>query len=228
MKRIILLIIILIQVSVNAQRIMFVGNSLTYSNNMPQILEYIGKQNGTTISTTSICLPNYAIIDHLHDGNVQKQLNKKQYDYILIQQGPSSQAAGKRMLEEDGAKMKTLVSKHQAQLGYFMVWPSVQYYYTFDKVIQNHETAAKKNNALLFPVGKVWKAYNTNKKLSKLYSLDNFHPSKAGSFLAALTIYHKLHPEKSLKELNYKDYSQWISDSTSFHKMIEYIIKEAN
>ena len=195
---------------------------------MPQILEYIGKQNGIVLKTECICLPNYAIIDHLKDGNLQKLLAKKQFDYILIQQGPSSQAAGKRMLEKDGAKMKVLAKKHNIKLGYFMVWSSVQYYYTFDKVIENHEAAAKKNDALLFPVGKVWKAYNTNKKLPNLYSFDNFHPSKTGSFLAALSIYHKLHPEKNLKELDFKDYKQWISDTSSFRKMIQLIFKETN
>ena len=228
MKKLFFLLIIILHTSVKSQNILFVGNSLTYTNNMPQIIEYLGKQNGVVIKTESICLPNYAIIDHINDGNLQKLLNKKQFDYLLIQQGPSSQEEGRRMLVEDGAKMKALANKHNIKLGYFMVWPSVKYYFTFNKVIENHEVAAKKNNALLFPVGKIWKAYNANEELENLYSFDNFHPSKTGSFLAALTIFHKLNPEKNLKELNFKDYSQWISNQASFQKMIQLILKKSN
>ena len=46
---------------------------------------------------------------------------KKKYDYIIIQQGPSSQKKGKKMLIEDGAKIKTLCTKYKVKLGYFMV-----------------------------------------------------------------------------------------------------------
>ena len=52
--------------SVNAQKILFVGNSLTYSNNLPEILEDIAKESGIEIKTKSLCFANYAIADHLN------------------------------------------------------------------------------------------------------------------------------------------------------------------
>ena len=57
-----LLLLLLIQVSVQSQNILFIGNSLTYSNNMPHILEYIGEKNGVYINTENLSLPNYC--DH--------------------------------------------------------------------------------------------------------------------------------------------------------------------
>jgi hypothetical protein len=188
---------------------------------MPEILEYIGNENGVIIRTKSLCFPNYAIVDHLEKDLLQKLLAKEKFDYVIIQQGPSSQAEGKRMLIENGAKIKTLCKQYKIKLAYYMVWPSKRYYHTFDKVIENHELAADKNNALLLPVGKNWKAYNSNDKLENSYDSDNFHPSKAGSFLAALTIFHQLHPTKTIEELPIKDYTKWITDKRSFKKMIQ-------
>ncbi len=190
---------------------------------MPKILEYIGERNGISIKTKSLCFPNYAIIDHLDKGLLQNLLTKEKFDYVIIQQGPSSQPEGKKMLVEDGAKIKTLCNQYKTTLGYFMVWPSKRYYHTFDKVIDNHETAAKKNNAVLFSVGKKWKAYNLYEKLQNTYDRDNFHPSKAGSFLAALTIFHQLHPTKSIEKLPHKEYTEWVIDKRSYKKMIELI-----
>ncbi|WP_198938394.1 SGNH/GDSL hydrolase family protein [Tenacibaculum holothuriorum] len=192
---------------------------------MPEILEYIAKQNGVQLKTTSLCFPNYAIIDHLDSGKLQKLLEKQSFDYIIIQQGPSSQPLGKQMLLNDGAKVKKLCDKYNSKLGYYMVWPSVQYYYTFEKVIENHILAAQKNNALLFPVGVIWKDYNTHKDKESLYSYDDFHPSIAGSFLAALTIFHTLYPEKNLQQLQFKKYSNWVTDEDSFNLIIRLIEK---
>ncbi len=192
---------------------------------MPEILEYIGKQNGITIKTKNLCFPNYAIIDHINNGKLQKILEKKPFDYLIIQQGPSSQTEGKGMLIEDGAKMKVLCDKYKIKLGYYMVWPSVRYYHTFDKVIENHTLAAKQNNALLFSVGSVWKDYNTYKNKETLYNFDNFHPSKVGSFLAALTIFHQLHPTKNLHQLPFKKYKKWVTDKDSFNLLIQLVGK---
>ncbi|REH54860.1 hypothetical protein C7448_102388 [Tenacibaculum gallaicum] len=189
------------------------------------MLEYIGKQHGITIKTKSLSFPNYAIIDHINDGNLQKLLAKKQFDYVIIQQGPSSQTAGKRMLIQDGATIKTLCEQYNPKLGYFMVWPSVRYYHTFDKVIENHKFAAKQNKALLFPVGSIWKEYNTYKDKQSLYSLDNFHPSTTGSFLATLTIFHQLHPTKNLQQLPFKKYKKWVADEDSFNLLVQLVQK---
>ncbi|WP_299107002.1 SGNH/GDSL hydrolase family protein [uncultured Tenacibaculum sp.] len=218
-----LYLLLLISCTVQAQDILFVGNSLTYYNNMPEILEYIAEESGVQIQTTSLCSPNYAIIDHLDSGKLQYLLKKQSFDYVIIQQGPSSQAQGKQMLLADGAKVKALCNESKAQLGYYMVWPSLQYYYTFDKVIENHTLAAQKNKALLFPAGVVWKKYNTYKSKTLLYDYDNFHPSKAGSFLAALTIFHTLYPKKNLYQLPHESYSNWVSDKDSFQLMIQLV-----
>ncbi|WP_428742167.1 SGNH/GDSL hydrolase family protein [Tenacibaculum sp.] len=222
-----LYLLLLISLSVQSQNILFVGNSLTYTNDMPKMLEQIGKQNDLKIKTTSLCYPNYAIIDHINEGKLQKLLQKKQFDYVIIQQGPSSQEEGKRMLINDGATIKALCEQYNIQLGYFMVWPSKHYYNTFDKVIANHEFAAKQNNALLFPVGKIWKQYNEHESnTSSLYTSDNFHPSTAGSFLAALTIFHQLHPTKNIQQLPFKKYQKWVADKGSFDFLIQLIQKQ--
>ncbi|CAM1349920.1 conserved hypothetical protein [Tenacibaculum crassostreae] len=221
-----LYILYFFSLTIKAQDILFVGNSLTYSNNMPEILEYIGKQNNISIKTASLCFPNYAIIDHLESGKLQQLLQKKRFDYMIIQQGPSSQAQGKQMLLEDGAKMKQLCNQYNTKLGYFMVWPSVTYYYTFDKVIENHTLAAQKNSALLFPAGVNWQEYNTYKDKESLYDHDNFHPSKAGSFLAALTIFHQLYPTKNLQQLPFKKYKKWVTDEDSFNLIVKVIDKK--
>ena len=223
MHKLLFVFFILLTLIAKAQNILFVGNSLSYSNNMPKILECIGQEYDLNIKTKCLCKPNYAIIDHLNEGELQKILNTKPYNYIIIQQGPSSQEQGRRMLIEDGAKVNELAKKHNAKLGYYMVWPSKYYYHTFEKVIANYTEGAKTNKALLFPVGRIWKAYENRGGYTLLYDSDNFHPSKAGSFLAALTIFRKLYPNKSIENLNYNRFKKWTLNEKSFKKIIELV-----
>ena len=104
-----------------------------------------------------------------------------------------------------------------------MVWPAKVYDRTFDGVIQNYTEAAKINQALLFPVGVVWRAYQKHPQLESLYGYDHFHPSPVGSFLAALTIFHKLYPAQNLSKLQLKHCRQWIAQQATLDTMIRLV-----
>lgn len=223
LKKIIFLLVLSFFTAVNAQKILFVGNSLTYSNNLPNILETLANKSGKKIKTKSLCKPNYAIIDHLNEGKLQEILAKEKFDYLIVQQGPSSQKEGKKMLIEDGGKLKKLCDKYKIKLVYFMVWTSKKWFHTFNLVIKNHKLAAKQNDALLFSVGEIWKKYTTHNTMVDLYSLDGFHPSKAGSFLAALVMFHKLYPKENLHLLKFLEYKKWIKNEDSFNLMLNLI-----
>ncbi len=219
-RQILTLFIFCLGVQLQAQKLLFIGNSLTYTNNLPSILKQIATVYGKNIESDMVCYPNYAIVDHLNEGKVQQKIATENYDYVIIQQGPSSQKEGRDMLLDAGKQLSKLCNENNTKLAYFMVWPSKRYYFTFDKVIQNHTDAATKNKALLFPVGMYWKQFEKlNTKIS-LYGADQFHPSKAGSFLAALTMFKKLYPKEKLKKLPSKKVRYWVKNKKSFNTMI--------
>jgi len=168
--------------------ILFIGNSLTYTNNLPELVKRSAKLQGIEIDYKMIAFPNYAIIDHWNDGEVQKLIASKKHDFVIIQQGPSSQNNGRNMLIEYGKKYSSLCKLNNTKLCYFMVWPSLNYYHTFDGVIKNYKDAALINNSILLPVGEVWKDYFDRTDDFQYYSSDGFHPSIEGSQIAAKVI----------------------------------------
>ena len=76
-----------------------------------------------------------------------------------------------------------------------MVWPSLNYFGSFDQVIANYAEAAIANEAILCPVGKVWKEYIAQSGDLSFYSADGFHPSQKGSLVAAQVIVDTLFQE---------------------------------
>lgn len=175
--------------------ILFIGNSLTYSNNLPQLVKKQAKQHSVTVKTKMVAKPNYAISDHWDEGEVQKLISSKTYNFVVIQQGPSSQQDGRKLLIDYGKKYRALCKNNNAKLVYFMVWPPINHPERFDGVINNHRYAAKINNALLCPVGAVWKKHFSATNNYDYYSTDGFHPSKKGSEAAAKVIVEYLFPK---------------------------------
>lgn len=175
--------------------LLFVGNSLTYTNDLPDMVEKEAKRMDIKVKTTMLAYPNYALVDHLDDGEVQKRIRSGKYDYVIVQQGPSSQEEGREMLLEAGRTLKKLCEQSESKLVFFMVWPSRTYYYTFDGVIKSHREAAEENDAILCPVGEVWKASFDKTGDFSLYGMDGFHPSPKGSRLAAEVIVKTLFNE---------------------------------
>ncbi len=174
--------------------VLFIGNSLTYSNLLPALVAEESNNRGVRISTHMVALPNYALIDHWNDGLIQSQIATGNYDFVVIQQGPSSQPFGRSILIEYGQRIKELCDANGTQLAFFMVWPSLGYYETFDGVIQNYTDAAVMASSLLCPVGSQWKAYQDNTGDFSYYGPDGFHPSVGGSRFAATIIAQTLFP----------------------------------
>ena len=177
-------------------RILFLGNSLTYTNDLPDLVRKEALQRGLKIRADMIALPDYAIIDHWVDGKARERIETGKYDFVIVQQGPSSLEPGKQLLIEGGRKFSELCSKNNARLCYFMVWPSIHNYASFGAVIRNHEEAARVNGALLCPVGQVWKFYIDTTGSYEYYGPDGFHPSVKGSQVAAQVIVTSLIGDK--------------------------------
>ncbi|MCP4460586.1 MAG: SGNH/GDSL hydrolase family protein [Cytophagales bacterium] len=218
------LLFLLISLSAQTTSILFLGNSLTYSNDLPSTVERIAGTYDIEIDARSICLANYGLEDHINDGQFQKLLTQNKFDYVIFQQGPSSQAYGRESLIEFGGKIASVSRAHGAEPVYLMVWTSLNYYHTFDDVILNHINAAKINEARVLPVGKFWKMHYDKEKDDQLYSFDLFHPSAKGSFLAAVVIFHSLFPDENLERLLSISYADW--DKRSLKKLIEMIMEE--
>ena len=170
--------------------VLFVGNSLTYVNNLPLLVEQAAHVQGNTIETEMLAYPNYALEDHWNDGTLQERIASGKFQYVVVQQGPSSQADGRTMLLEYGKRIKSLCDQHDTQLVFFMVWPARANLSTFDGVIRNYTEAANTTGAILCPVGKIWKEHFDETNDYSYYGPDDFHPSLAGSNVAAASILH--------------------------------------
>lgn len=176
----------------SALKILFVGNSLTYTNDLPQLVQEMGRHDSVSIEYTTLCFPNYSLEDHWNEGKVQKEIETGQYDFVVVQQGPSALPESQVLLLEYAQRLAEVCRKYNASMAIYMVWPTSSRYFDLDNVIYSYTQAAKRTQSLLCPAGLAWKyAWQSTPSLP-LYGNDNFHPSMTGSLLAAFTVYGTL------------------------------------
>ena len=165
---------------------LFIGNSLTYSNNLPATFQRIAASNGRRVITEMIASPNFSLEDHLNAG-IAKALQKQKWDFVVLQQGPSSMDDSRRQLIRD---VKAIAALASARIAVLMVWPPRERWTALPRVAESHRLAAEAVGGVLIPAGTA--IDEALAKKLKVFEADGFHPSAAGTRVIALAVYRAL------------------------------------
>jgi lysophospholipase L1-like esterase len=137
------------------------------------------------VTTEMIALPNVSLEDHLNAG-VSKALKEK-WDFVVLQQGPSSMDDSRQQLIRD---VKALAVLTQARIAVLMVWPPRARWGALPRVAESHRLAAEAVQGVLIPAGIAMdEALGRN---IEVFQADGFHPSPAGTRVVALATYRAL------------------------------------
>jgi hypothetical protein len=191
----------------NTIHILYVGNSLTYTNDLPALIKELASQDGVAITSSSLTLPNYSFEDHWNDGLVQQEIETGKFDFVIGQQGPSALPASQVLLLDYSTRLANICKAKNTKFALCTVWPSADRLFDLDNVIFSYKNAATQTGSLLCAAGLAWKhAWAADPGLG-LYSFDGFHPSLLGSVLAALTIYGALKDKNDFDFIKHTDVS---------------------
>jgi hypothetical protein len=172
--------------------VLFVGNSLTYTNNLPEIVARLATQAGDTIDAWSVAYPDYAIIDHIYDGGALSSIKSYKWEYVILQQGPSTVQVNRDSLILWTKMIDPAIRAQGAQTALYQVWPDASRMSFFDACRLSYQMAAQAVGGVFMPAGAAWQiAWGKDSDLP-LYGGDGFHPSQLGTYLAALVIYERV------------------------------------
>lgn len=173
--------------------VLFVGNSLTFYNDMPLMLRELLERHGEVgpVHLEVVAVPNFGLPDHWRQGTARARIALGGWDVVVLQQGPSA-TEGRPYLLAYAERFAAEIEAAGARTALYMVWPSRARFSDFDGVSDSYATAAERVDGLLFPVGEAWRAAWARDPDLALYGPDGFHPSAIGSYLAALVMYEQL------------------------------------
>ncbi len=191
--------------------VLFIGNSYTYYNSMPEThFKMMMRDAGYDVTVKSLTKGSQKLLasaspsDEL-GAKIDKALKEEKFDFVILQE------AGSQAITKPQAflfAVRTLAEKIRANGAtpiLYCVWGSKegreslsQYGGTTEsmmwKIAASHEKVGGKLEIEIANVGMafydVHNDYSENK--INLYNTDLYHPSDAGSYLAALTIFAEI------------------------------------
>ena len=168
-------------------RVLFVGNSYTYTNDLPALFAAVASARGQTIEVGELTAANAAIEDHIVSGDLARRLSEG-WDWVILQQGPSSQPDSRLHLRHWAAEAARQAREAGAQAVLMSVWPALQNAHTWRDAELSYRLAAADAQSCVLPVATAWRLARERAPGIALYLPDRLHPTPDGSLLAALLI----------------------------------------
>jgi hypothetical protein len=211
MKKVISILILLplLGFSQLKKEVLFVGNSYTYVNDLPNLVKQIALSFGDTLVHESSTPGGYSFNAHSTNTQTLNKINQQQWDYVVLQaqsQEPSlspsyvnSNVLPAAQVLIDAIESNSLCTEPL----FFMTWgrkfgdasncvaypPVCTYLGMQERLRTRYLDMTFTHDASCSPVGMAWKKSIEIDSTLNLYSSDNSHPSIYGSYLAACTFY---------------------------------------
>jgi hypothetical protein len=190
-------------------RALFLGNSYTDVNNLPEIVKQLAISTGDTLIYSKYTPGGYRFSQHRTDQTSLNLIAQGDWDYVILQEQsqlpsfPDHQVITQVYPHARALDSLIHISNPCATTMFYMTWgrkngdasncpfvPEVCTYEGMDSMLQLRYTImAEQNEAAIAPVAKVWRHLRNNNPNIELYTADESHPSAEGSYAAACTFF---------------------------------------
>jgi len=211
MKNILLLLALFSSLNLYSQtkKVLFIGNSYTGVNNLPQLVYNVALSVGDTLIYDKHTPGGARLMQHATNATALAKINSDNWDHVVLQaQSQEPSFSDGQVASEVFPYAEILCDSIRANNEctrpiFYMtwgrengdasncaVWPPVCTYEGMDSLLNlRYRMMGNDNDAYVSPVGAVWNYIRDNYPDIDLYSNDGSHPSTAGSYAAACTFY---------------------------------------
>lgn len=198
--------------AIDTLRLLFIGNSHTYYNGLPSLVENLARSAGRRAIVDMCVHGGWRLEQHRADSATVYKINNGPWDYVILQeqsQVPVIPYWRDSSMYPACRSFDTLIRANGATTALFLTWgwknggqmvyqgcSSIvfqDYFHMQDSVIAAFEWIARDlGDDTLVPVGRAWRRARVLDSLVGLWDDDNYHPTQMGSYLAACVFVAKL------------------------------------
>lgn len=206
----------LCSIGVSAQetkRVLFLGNSYTYANNLPQMITNAAESAGKNLVFDMNAPGGYYLGQHATNPVSLAKMAAGNWDNVVLQDQSLAMAYPGYFMNNisSSIELDSIIKSHNpcAQTMFFATWGRknggthlcgepycdppewiVRNYFEMDSDIEtNYRVFADSLKSSMAPVGAVWRYIRQNHPSIELFEPDESHPTSAGSYAAACCFY---------------------------------------
>ncbi len=196
-----------------AVRVLFIGNSLTFSNDMPGMVAGLATAAGINMQYDMHAPGGARLVDHARNRQALAKIDRGYWDFVVIQEQSKWPAFPDWQVQQDTdpparalrdrikrANPRGTVVLYMTPAGRngdprnaiaTNITELATYAGTQARVNRTYLRLGRELGAMVVPVGRAWDAVRRSRPSLELYS-DETHPNATGSYLAACVFYAAL------------------------------------
>ena len=208
MKSIIILVFLFIAsagFSQTTKKVLFIGNSYTYYNNLPDLVSSLAATDGNTLILDSHTPGGSSLSQHASNPTVLNKITSKDWDFVVLQDQSQKPSFPYQQVQSDvypfaEILVDSIYSNYECSLPLFYAtwgrqngdaqWDSIN---TFEKMntrlFNAYAYMSSQAEGMLSPIGigfaHIKQDANAVVNFNDLYTSDGSHQSLSGSYLAA-------------------------------------------
>lgn len=189
--------------------VLFIGNSYTYVNDLPNTFRAVALSMGDTVNVASSAPGGYTFQQHSTNAGTLAAIASQPWDFVVLQEQSQIPSFPQAQVEQEcypyaGILVDSILANDACtQPVFYMtwgrqfgdadncaVWPPVCTYEGMQSQLRySYLNMAVANNAFCAPAGVAWQHVRESYPMLNLYNPDQSHPSVAGTYVVANVMY---------------------------------------
>jgi hypothetical protein len=181
-------------------RVLFIGNSYIFVNNMPLIVEQLSRAGKVArpLQSQMAVVGSATLEQHWNRAETQKALSSHPWDYVALQEQSTRPLHNQELFIRFSALFCAAIDKAGARPLFFLTWARKAEPKNQTPLTLAYHQAAAQSGAYLAPVGEAWKSVREHHPELELFQPDGSHPSMAGAYLSACVFYATLYKKSPI------------------------------
>lgn len=214
MKTIILLFSIISSLLyADTTKVLFIGNSYTYVNDLPALFKNLSASGGKIVYTDISAPGGYTLEMHLSEATTQNLIRQGIWNYVVLQeqsQTPVIEYLRYHSMYPSAKKLDSIIKIYNpsSHTVFYMTWGRknggqqcidtscspvfINFFHMQDSLKSSYSKISNILSALLAPAGEAWRTARMIKPFVNLWDADESHPTLDGSYLTACVFYTKI------------------------------------
>ncbi len=208
----ILVFLLIVLNAVKAQdslKVLFLGNSYTYGNDLPNMVKQFAESKGKTFLYDQNTPGGYTLNGHSTNATSLSKIAEGDWDFVVLQEQSQMPSFPPNQVASDVYPFASILVDSIRSANactepiFFMTWgrengdqancefyePLCTYEGMQGRLTESYTEMAELNKAYVSPVGEAWRRVRVADSSIDLYTNDGSHPSIYGSYIAASVFY---------------------------------------
>lgn len=170
-------------------KVLFIGNSYTYFNDLPGLLSSFAAANGLEIATESVTEGGMTLLGHIRSGEAISRIRSGGWDVVVLQEQSTRPLHAPGLMDAAAQDLADEIKRIGARPALYLTWARRDHPEDQSVLDAAYRQCAQVTGATLVPVGLCWQRARDERPSMDLYEEDGSHPGPMGTYLAACAFY---------------------------------------